>query len=114
MPRKGGRAWRAATDALGILTRSLVITGTMATGTISAGPAFTAVATMVAALVHAGREHPSGRSGTAANQRIAQRIFLIGLTVMFAAAAADAIHGCKRAMTVCAMVAGAWSGIAKH
>ena len=36
--------------ALGILTRSPVITGMMATGTISASPALTAAATMAAAL----------------------------------------------------------------
>jgi hypothetical protein len=64
--------WRAATDALGILTRSLVITGMMATGTISAGPALTAAATMAAALVRAGRGHLSDRSGIAADQPIAQ------------------------------------------
>src|ERR1700676_1366624 len=59
--------WRAATDALGILTRSPVITGMMATGTISAGPALTAAATMAAVLVRAGRGHLSGRSGIAAD-----------------------------------------------
>src|ERR1700730_762888 len=73
MPRKlRCSVWRAATDALGILTRSLVITGMMATGTISAGPALTAAATMAAALVLAGRGHLSGRSGIAADQPIAQ------------------------------------------
>ena|SRR6516225_7728431 len=63
-------AWRAATDALGILTRSPAITGMTATGTISAGLVFTAAATMAAALVRAGREHRSGRSGIAADQPI--------------------------------------------
>jgi hypothetical protein len=43
------RAWRATTGGLGISTQSQVITGTMATGTISAGLAFTSVATMAAA-----------------------------------------------------------------
>src|ERR1700738_693853 len=64
--------WRAATDALGILTRSLVITGMMATGTISAGPALTAAATIAAALVRTGRGRLSGRSGIAADPPIAQ------------------------------------------
>src|SRR5882757_1646603 len=49
------RAWSAATGARGISIQSQVITGTMATGTISAGLAFTAVATMAAALALAGR-----------------------------------------------------------
>jgi len=84
--------WRAATDALGILTRSLVITGMMATGTISAGPALTAAATMAAALVLAGRGHLSGRSGIAADQPIAQGR-LIDLTACVAAlATSDACH----------------------
>ena len=61
------RAWRATTGALGISTQSQVITGMMATGTISAGPAFTAVATMAAASALAGRGRRSGRSGIAAD-----------------------------------------------
>src|ERR1700731_3786101 len=64
--------WRDATGALGILTRSLVITGMMATGTISAGPALTAAATIAAALVRAGRGHLSDRSGIAADQPFPQ------------------------------------------
>jgi hypothetical protein len=59
-------AWRAATSAPGISIQSQVITGTMATGTISAGLAFTAVATMAAASALAGRGRRSGRSGIAA------------------------------------------------
>ncbi|MEH2589319.1 hypothetical protein V1273_003158 [Bradyrhizobium sp. AZCC 1721] len=62
------RAWRVPTCAPGISILSRVITGTMATGTISVGPAFTAVATMAAASVLAGRARRSGRSGIAANQ----------------------------------------------
>ncbi len=65
------RAWRAATGALGISIQSPVITGTMATGTISAGLAFTVVATMAAALALAGRARRSDRSGIAADQAIA-------------------------------------------
>jgi len=65
------RAWRAATGALGISIQPQVITGTMATGTISAGLAFTVVATMAAALAPAGRGRRSGRSGIAADQAIA-------------------------------------------
>jgi hypothetical protein len=61
-------AWRAATGALGISIRSQVITGTMATGTISAGLAFTAVATMAAPLALAGRGRRSGQPGIAADQ----------------------------------------------
>jgi hypothetical protein len=61
------RAWRAATGALGISIQPQVITGTMATGTISAGLAFTAVATMAAASALAGRGRRSGRSGIAAD-----------------------------------------------
>ena len=61
------RAWRAATSALGISIQSQAITGTMATGTISAGPAFTVVATMAAASALAGRGRRSGRSGIAAD-----------------------------------------------
>ncbi len=61
------RGWRAKTGALGISIQSQVITGTMATGTISAGPAFTVVATMAAASALAGRGRRSGRSGTAAD-----------------------------------------------
>ena len=61
------RAWRATTGALGISTQSQVITGTMATGTISAGLAFTVVATMAAASALAGRGRRSGRSGIAAD-----------------------------------------------
>ena len=61
------RAWRATTGALGISTQSQVITDTMATGTISAGLAFTAVATMAAASALAGRGRRSGRSGIAAD-----------------------------------------------
>jgi hypothetical protein len=62
------RAWRAATSAPGISIQSQVITGTMATGTISAGLAFTAGATMAAASALAGRGRRSGRSGIAADQ----------------------------------------------
>ena len=58
---------RATTGALGISTQSQVITGTMATGTISAGLAFTAVATMAAASALAGRGRRSDRSGIAAD-----------------------------------------------
>src|SRR4030088_2871745 len=65
------RAWCAATGALGISIQSQVITGTMATGTISAGLAFTVVATMAAALALAGRGRRSGRSGIAADQAAA-------------------------------------------
>jgi len=61
------RAWRAATSALGISIQSQVITGTMATGIISAGLAFTVVATMAAASALAGRGRRSGRSGIAAD-----------------------------------------------
>jgi hypothetical protein len=61
------RAWRAATGALGISIQPQVITGTMATGTISAGLAFTVVATMAAASALAGRGRRSGRSGIAAD-----------------------------------------------
>ena len=64
-------AWSAATGARGISIQSQVITGTMATGTISAGLAFTAVATMAAASALAGRGRRSGRSGIAADQAIA-------------------------------------------
>jgi hypothetical protein len=60
-------AWRAATGALGISIQSQVITGTMATGTISAGLAFTAVATMAVPSARAGRGRRSGRSGIAAD-----------------------------------------------
>jgi len=59
-------ARRATAGALGISTQSQVITGTMATGTISAGLAFTAVATMAAASALAGRGRRSGRFGIAA------------------------------------------------
>jgi hypothetical protein len=61
------RAWLAATGVLGISIQSQVITGTMATGTISAGPAFTAAGTMAAASARAGRGRRSGRSGIAAD-----------------------------------------------
>ena len=61
------RAWRAATGALGISIQPQVITGTMATGTISAGLAFTVVATMVAVSALAGRGRRSGRFGIAAD-----------------------------------------------
>ena len=61
------RAWRATTGALGISIQPQVITGTMATGTISAGLAFTVVATMAAASALAGRGRRSGRSGIAAD-----------------------------------------------
>jgi hypothetical protein len=61
------RAWRAATGALGISIQPQVITGTMATGTISADLAFTVVATMAAASALAGRGRRSGRSGIAAD-----------------------------------------------
>jgi len=60
-------AWRATTGGLGISIQSQVITGTMATGTISAGLAFTVVATMAAASALAGRGRRSGRSGIAAD-----------------------------------------------
>ena len=59
------RAWCVTTGALGISIQSQVITGTMATGTISAGLAFTAVAIMAAASALAGRGRRSGRSGIA-------------------------------------------------
>ena len=59
--------WRSATGALGISIQSQVITGTMATGTISAGLAFTVVATMAAASTLVGRGRRTGRSGIAAN-----------------------------------------------
>jgi hypothetical protein len=73
IPRRlGRRTWRTATDALGILTPSPVITGTMATGTISGSPAFSTAATTAAHLVRAGRGHPSDRSGIAADQPINQ------------------------------------------
>ena len=62
------RAWRATTGALGISIQYQVITGMMVTGTISAGLAFTAVATMAAASALAGRGRRSGRSGIAADQ----------------------------------------------
>ena len=61
------RAWRVTTGALGISIQSQVITATMATGIISAGLAFTAVATMAAASALAGRGRRSGRSGIAAD-----------------------------------------------
>ena len=64
------RAWRAATGALGISIQPQVITGTMATGTISAGLAFTVVATMAEASALAGRGRRSGRSGIAAEADI--------------------------------------------
>src|SRR5258706_16386527 len=49
------RAWRVTTGALGISIQSQVITDTMATGTISAGLAFTAVANKVGQFVRYGR-----------------------------------------------------------
>jgi hypothetical protein len=61
------RGWRAVTGAPGISIQPQVITGTMATGTISAGLAFTVVATMAAALALAGRGRRSGRPGIAAD-----------------------------------------------
>ena len=61
------RAWRAATGALGISIQPQVITGTMATGTISAGLVFPAVATMEAASALAEHGRRSGRSGIAAD-----------------------------------------------
>src|ERR1700724_2627233 len=61
------RAWRAATGALGISIQPLAIMATMATGIISAGLAFTMVATMAAASALAGRGRRSGRSGIAAD-----------------------------------------------
>jgi hypothetical protein len=64
-------AWRVTTGALGISIQPQVITGTMATGTISAGLAFTAVATMAAASALAGRGRRSGRPGIAADQAFA-------------------------------------------
>ncbi len=60
-------ARRAATNAPGISIQPQVISGTMATGTISAGLAFTVAATMAAASVHAGRERRLGQSGIAAD-----------------------------------------------
>ena len=66
-------AWRGKTGAPGISIQSQVITGTMATGTISAGLAFTAVATMAAPSALAGRGRRSGRSGIAADRAIAWR-----------------------------------------
>jgi hypothetical protein len=66
------RAWRVTTGALGISIQSQVITVTMAIGTISAGPVFTAVATMAAASALAGRGRRSGRSGIAADQAVAR------------------------------------------
>src|ERR1035437_5099041 len=94
MPRKMRcGVWRAANGALGILTRSLVITGMTATGTISAGPASTAAATMAAASDRAGRRRRSGRSGIAADQPIAQGPRLIDLAACVAAlATSDACH----------------------
>ena len=62
------RAWRETTGVSGISIRCRVITGTMATGTISAGPAFTAVAIMAAASALAGRGRRSVRSGIAADR----------------------------------------------
>ena len=62
-------AWRVITGAPGISIQPQVITGTMATGTISVGLAFTAVATMAAASALAGRGRRSGRSGIAADIR---------------------------------------------
>jgi hypothetical protein len=59
------RAWRAAISAFGTSIQSQVITGMMATGTISVGLAFTMVATMAAASALAGRGRRSGRSGIA-------------------------------------------------
>jgi hypothetical protein len=61
------RAWRAETGVLGISIQPQVTTGTMANCTISAGLAFTAVATMAAASALAGRGRRSGRSGIAAD-----------------------------------------------
>jgi hypothetical protein len=61
------RAWRATIGVPGISIQSQVITGTMATGTISAGLAFTVVATMAALSDLAGRGRRSGRSGIAAD-----------------------------------------------
>src|SRR5246127_2220061 len=58
--------WRATIGELGTLTPCPAITGLMATGTISAGPAFIAATTMAAPFVRAGRDHRSARSGTAA------------------------------------------------
>jgi hypothetical protein len=62
------RAWPGATGAPGISIQPQVITGTMATGTISAGLAFTVVATMAAASALAGPGRRSGRSGIAADR----------------------------------------------
>ena len=67
------RAWLAATGAFGISIQPQVITGTMATGTILAGPAFTVVATMAAASALAGRGRRSGRSGIAADTTTSMR-----------------------------------------
>jgi hypothetical protein len=64
------RAWRAATSAPGTSIQPQVITGTMATGTISAGLAFMVVATMAAASALAGRGRRSGRSGIVADQAL--------------------------------------------
>ncbi len=62
------RVWRGATGAPGIFTPPLNITDGMATGTISAAPAFTAGNIMAAASVPAGRKHPSGRCGIAGDR----------------------------------------------
>jgi hypothetical protein len=62
------RAWRETTGVPGISIQSRAITDTMVIGTISAGPAFTAVAIMAAALALAGRGRRSVRSGIAADR----------------------------------------------
>ncbi len=73
-PRKPRfRARPAATGGPGISIQPQVITDTMATGTISAGLAFTAVATMAAPSARAGHERRSGRSGIAADQEAGSR-----------------------------------------
>lgn len=60
-------AWRAAAGDPGTFIRLRNITDGMATGTISAGPVFTAGNIMAAASAPAGRRHPSGRCGIAAD-----------------------------------------------
>src|ERR1700675_5036512 len=97
MPRKPGfRATRARTGGPGTSIGPRNIMATMATGTISAGPAFTAAATTAAASALAGRRRRSGRSGTAADQAMAEagarvhpfigsggRVALLAMTKLF-------------------------------
>ena len=67
------RASRSATGASGISTPCPAISAGMATGTISAGPAFTAAVTMAAPLARAGRGPRSVRCGIAGDAAVAQR-----------------------------------------